>query len=64
MINYSIAQYFQAAVYCKMQALITKYIWDEVILPLGVKVILIKWVFTYKEDIDGYIIKFKARLYI
>ena len=47
-----------------MRALIIKYIWDKVILSLKVKAILIKWVFTYKKDADGYIIKFKARLYI
>ena len=62
MINYSIAQHFRIVVYCKMRALITKYIWDKVILPLKAKAILIKWVFTYKEDADGYITKFKARL--
>ena len=47
-----------------MRALIIKQTWDEVILPLGARAISTKWVFTYKEDIDGYITKFKARLYI
>ena len=48
--------------YREMWALITKYIWDEVILPLETRAILIKWVFIYKKDADGYITKFKTRL--
>ena len=56
------AQHFRAAAHREMRALITKHTWDEVILPLEAKAIPTKWVFTYKEDADGYITKFKARL--
>ena len=62
MMNHPMAQHFRAAAHREMRALITKHTWDEVILPLGAKAIPTKWVFTYKEDADGYITKFKARL--
>jgi hypothetical protein len=62
MMNHPMAQYFRAATHREMRALITKHTWDEVILPLGARAIPTKWVFTYKEDADGYITKFKARL--
>jgi hypothetical protein len=29
-----------------------------------IKVILLTWVFTYKIDTDGYLTKFKARIYV
>jgi hypothetical protein len=62
MMNHPMAQHFRAAAHREMRALITKHTWDEVILPLGARAIPTKWVFTYKEDADGYITKFKARL--
>lgn len=62
MMNHPMAQHFRAAAHREMRALITKQTWDEVILPLGARAISTKWVFTYKEDVDGYITKFKARL--
>jgi len=55
---------FKAAAYTKIKALIGKYTWDEVRLVKKVYWLPTIWVFTYKEDLDGFIIKFKARLVV
>ena len=64
MLNHPLRDHFKAAAHREIRALIAKHTWDEVNLPKGDKTILMKWVFNYKSDADGFIMKFKARLVV
>jgi hypothetical protein len=45
-----------------MRALLSKDTWEEVQKSPQTRTLPTKWVFLYKEDTDGYVTKFKARL--
>ena len=64
MLNYKYAIEFKAATYIKIKALTGKQTWDEVRLIKKVYRLPTIWVFTYKEDSDGFITRFKARLVV
>ena len=64
MLNYKYAIEFKAAAYTKIKALIGKYIQDKVRLIKKAYRLPTIQVFTYKEDSDGYITRFKARLVV
>ena len=64
MLNYKYAIEFKAAAYTKIKALTRKYTWDEVRLIKKAYQLPTIQVFTYKEDLDGFIIRFKAYLVI
>ena len=64
MLNYKYAIEFKAAAYTEIKALTGKQTWDEVRLIKKVYRLPTMWVFTYKEDSDGFITRFKARLVI
>jgi len=64
MLNYKYATEFKAAAYTEIKALMGKHTWDEVRLVKKVYRLPTIWVFTYKEDSDGFIMRFKARLVI
>ena len=64
MLNYKYAIEFKVAAYTKMKALIGKYTQDKVRLTKKTYRLPTIQVFTYKEDLDGYITRFKARLVI
>jgi hypothetical protein len=52
----------RAAAHKEMRALLSKNTWDEVQKSSQTNTLPTKWVFSYKEDSDGYVTKFKARL--
>lgn len=62
MMNHPLSVHFRAAAHREIRALITKRTWDEVVRPLKARAIPTKWTFQYKENPDGYVTKFKARL--
>jgi hypothetical protein len=64
MLNYKYAIEFKAAAYTKIKALTRKQTWDEVRLIKKAYQLPTMWVFTYKEDLDGYITRFKAHLVV
>ena len=64
MLNYKYAIEFKAATYTKMKALTRKYTQDEVRLVKKAYRLPTIQVFTYKEDLDSYITRFKARLVV
>ena len=64
MLNYKYAIEFKVATYTKIKALTRKYTQDEVRLVKKAHQLPTMWVFTYKEDSDGYITRFKARLVV
>ena len=64
MLNYKYDTEFKAAAYTKIKALIGKHTQDEVRLVKKAYRLSTIWVFTYKEDLDGYITRFKAYLVI
>ena len=64
MLNYRYAIEFKAAAYTEIKALIGKYTQDKVRLVKKAYQLPTIQVFTYKEDLDGYIIRFKARLVV
>ena len=64
MLNHRYAIEFKAAAHTEMKALIGKHTWDEVRLVKKAHRLPTMWVFTYKEDSDGYITRFKARLVV
>ena len=64
MLNYKFATKFKAVAYTKMKALMGKYIWDKVRLTKKAYRFPIIWVFTYKENWDSYIMRFKACLVV
>ena len=64
MLNYKYAIEFKAAAHTKIKALTGKYTQDEVRLIKKAYRLPTIQVFTYKEDSDGYIIRFKARLVV
>ena len=62
MMNHPKSAHFRAAAHKEMRALLYKHTWDEVQKLPQTKTLPTKWVFLYKEDNDGYVTKFKARL--
>ena len=64
MLNYKYAIEFKAAAYTKMKALTRKPTQDEVRLIKKAYQLSTIQVFTYKEDLDSYIIRFKAYLVV
>jgi hypothetical protein len=64
MLNHKYATEFKAAAHTEMRALTGKQTWDEVRLIKKVHRLPTMWVFTYKEDLDGFITRFKARLVV
>jgi len=64
MLNYKYAIEFKVAAYTKIKALTGKQTWDEVWLVKKVYRLPTIWVFMYKEDLDGFIIRFKACLVV
>ena len=53
---------WQKAIESELNSLLKNQTWEEAILPPGRKAIKNKWVFKVKENMDGEIIRFKARL--
>ena len=64
MLNYKYAIEFKAATYTEIKALTGKHTQDEVRLIKKAYQLPTIQVFTYKEDLDGYIIRFKAYLVV
>ena len=64
MLNYKYAIEFKAAAYTEIKALIGKHTQDKVRLVKKAYRLPTIQVFTYKEDLDGYITRFKARLVV
>ena len=64
MLNYKYAIEYKAAAHTEVKALTGKYTWDKVQLIKKAYWLPTMWVFTYKEDLDGYIIRFKAYLVV
>jgi hypothetical protein len=62
MMNHPKSAHFRAAAHKEMRALLSKNTWEEVQKSPQTKTLPTKWVFLYKEDADGYVTKFKARL--
>jgi Reverse transcriptase (RNA-dependent DNA polymerase) len=60
--NHPKSTHFRAAAHKEMRALLSKDTWEEVQKSPQTKTHPTKWVFLYKEDADGYVTKFKARL--
>ena len=56
------AAQWSAAVKSELGNLTGKGTWEEAVLPAGRKMIGCKWVLKTKTDVDGNIIKYKARL--
>jgi hypothetical protein len=56
------ARYFKAAAQEEIEKLVSKKTWKVVNRPNDRQVIPIRWVFTYKLDAEGVLIKHKARL--
>lgn len=54
--------YFLRAMLKEMEALRARQVFEETLLPEGRKAIKSKWVFDYKTDPVGFILRFKARL--
>jgi dihydrofolate reductase len=64
MLNYKYATEFKAAAHTETKALMGKHTWDEVRLVKKVYRLPTMWVFTYKEDSDSFVTRFKARLVV
>ena len=64
MLNHKYVIEFKAAAYTEIKALTGKHIWDEVRVIKKAHRLPTMQVFTYKENLDNYIIRFKARLVI
>ena len=63
-LNYKYVIEYKAAAQTKIKTLTRKYTQDKVWLIKKVYRLPIMWVFTYKEDVDGFIIRFKACLVV
>ena len=55
---------FKAAANKEFEDLSARDTFKEVNSPIGKQVIPVKWVFKYKLDSDGYLIKYKAYLVV
>ena len=64
MLNYRYATEFKVATHTEIKALMGKHTQDEVWLVKKVYQLPTMQVFTYKEDLDGFIMRFKAYLVI
>ena len=64
MLNHKCAIEFKAAAYTKIKALTRKHTWDEIWVIKKAYQLPTMWVFTYKENLDNYITRFKACLVV
>ena len=64
MLNYKYTIKYKAAAWTKIKTLTGKHTWDKVQLIKKVYRLPTIQVFTYKEDTDGFIMRFKARLVV
>jgi len=64
MLNHKYTTEFKAAAHTEIRALTRKQTWDKVRLIGKVHRLPTIWVFTYKEDSDGFITRFKACLVV
>ena len=64
MLNYRYTMEFKVAAHTEIKALMGKHTWDEVRLVKKVYRLPTMWVFTYKEDLDSFITRFKACLVV
>jgi len=55
-------EFWEKAIAAEIQSMITHDVWQETIIPRHAKPITTKWVFRPKCDINGNIVKYKARL--
>ena len=55
-------KFWNEAVNSEIQSIVSNEIWELVDLPLGCSTIGCKWIFKKKQDTDGTINKYKARL--
>ena len=62
--NHPHAEGFQEAILLEFNNLQDRQTFREVDRPAGKQVIPVRWVFTYKFDSDGYLLKYKARLVV
>jgi hypothetical protein len=60
--KHPLKELFQAAAELEHIALVARGTFKKVWRPTGKQIIPLKWVFTYKFDQDGYLIKAKARI--
>ena len=56
------ADQWEGAVNRELNSLHEKSVWKVVPLPRGAKLVGMKWVFKVKQDENGHVSKFKARL--
>lgn len=62
LLNHPLKDLILAAADLEYNALQTRNTWKKVGYPAGKQVLPVKWVFTYKFDEEGYLIKAKARI--
>jgi hypothetical protein len=62
MLKHPEAQGFQAAAQAEIDQLRENDTWTEVQAPQDHQVLPLRWVFTYKTDPEGYLVRYKARL--
>ena len=62
MLNHPLSAEFKAAAKAEWAEVGKKGTYEKVSRPKGVKILPLRWVFTYKFDSDGYLIKCKARI--
>ena len=62
--NHPHAEGFQEATLLEFNNLRDRQAFREVDRPAGKQVIPVSWVFTYKFDSDGYLLKYKAKLVV
>src|SRR3982074_1841882 len=55
---------FKAAIEKEIRDLENYETWEVVETPISQKPLPLKWVFTYKFNTDGYLEKYKARIYV
>jgi hypothetical protein len=55
---------FRKAAQLEYDALEKKETWKIIDRPEGAEIIPVKWMFTYKTDPDGYLMKYKARIVV
>jgi Reverse transcriptase (RNA-dependent DNA polymerase) len=62
MLSHPLSAEFEAAAKAEWTEVGKKGTYEKISRPKGVKVLPLRWVFTYKFDSDGYLIKCKARI--
>lgn len=64
MLNHKYAAEFKAAVHTEIRGLTSKHTWDEVRISKSIQRLPTMWLFGYKDDPDGFVTRFKARLVV